>query len=356
MAAAPNIYTAEPAYPVLAHSLLAQREPRRPVYDTAIIDDWNLQHDWDAGIQSSQTTLFHCGSVIGFSRLRTRSNDSDEYVGQVSINIFFYADLLSARSHTRQIPRHLLTTHLLQSAPLSDPSAFIIHPSSFDAFAPSTLLNALRSPSNGAGLSREDAIRLLDSVQLLPVHNFPSAAQAIGQVSGALQQIQERRQQTTDHERLNNPPIMLIVAGLDTLAEGIVRASNPVKGAAVLGATLRTLTRISRAYASFVCVILVNTSGLGPTHFESNRQPDSATQPRNRNTGEDDARSSGDDGVRSIFQASGPSLLSTLLMKTLDQGIDSHILLSDVKSAPVAEVIKDRVGTGLGKWGIWTRN
>jgi hypothetical protein len=41
-------------------------------------------------------------------------------------------------------------------------------------------------------------------------------------------------------------------------------------------------------------------------------------------------------------------------MKTLDQGIDTHILLSDVKATQVAEVIKDRVGTGLGKWGIWS--
>jgi hypothetical protein len=49
-----------------------------------------------------------------------------------------------------------------------------------------------------------------------------------------------------------------------------------------------------------------------------------------------------------------PSLLSTLLMKTLDQGIDTHIMLSDVKAAQVAEVIKDRLGTGLGKWGIWS--
>jgi hypothetical protein len=178
-------------------------------------------------------------------------------------------------------------------------------------------------------------------VQLFPIHNFANAAQAIGSVSDSLQEFQSRR--------ANNNPVVLIVVGLDTLAEGIIRASNPVKGTALLAATLRNLTRMSRAYASFLSVMLVNTNGLGPPHFESDKQLEKQKSP-----GEDDTKFSRDDGIHSIFQMPGPSLLSNLLMKTLDQGIDTHILLSDVKSAKVAEVIKDRVGTGLGKWGIWT--
>jgi hypothetical protein len=178
-------------------------------------------------------------------------------------------------------------------------------------------------------------------VQLFPIHNFVNAAQAIGSVSDSLQEFQSRR--------ANNNPVVLIVVGLDTLAEGIIRASNPVKGTALLAATLRNLTRMSRAYASFLSVMLVNTNGLGPPHFESDKQLEKQKSPA-----EDDMKFSRGDGIHSIFQMPGPSLLSNLLMKTLDQGIDTHILLSDVKSAKIAEVIKDRVGTGLGKWGIWT--
>lgn len=253
---------------------------------------------------------------------------------------------LPCMSNCLQIPRHLLTTHLLKTPSSSEPSAFIIHPSNFDAFAPRILLNALQSASSQPAISRDESIARLDSVQLFPVYNFPNAAQAIGKVSDSLQEIQQKRQHSN-----NTHPIILIVVGLDTLAEGIVRASNPVKGAALLAATLRNLTRMSRAYGSYLSVILVNTNGLGPPHFESHQQPE-MKQPQV--LPEDDTRPAREDGLHSIFQITGPSLLFNLLMRTLDQGIDTHILLSDVKAARVAEVIKERVGSGLGKWGIWT--
>lgn len=89
MAGAPSIYSAEPAHPVLAHSLLARQERRRPDHDTTNTHAWNLQNDWDAGIQAFGNSVFHCGSVIGFSRLRTKDNDSGEYVGQVRIKARF---------------------------------------------------------------------------------------------------------------------------------------------------------------------------------------------------------------------------------------------------------------------------
>lgn len=247
-----------------------------------------------------------------------------------------------------QIPRYLLTSHLLRNTPSSEPSAFIIFPSNFDVLAPRILLNALQSASERPGLSRTEALRYLDAVQLLPVQNFPNAAQAIGKVSESLQELQERRQNAPAEP---TQPVLLIVVGLDTLAEGVIRASNPVRGTALLAATLRNLTRMARAYTSWLSVILINTSGLGPAHFESHHPPDSTST---KNPGDEDAKPPGDDGIHSIFQMPCSALLSTLLMKTLDQGIDTHILLSDVKATQVAEVIKDRVGTGLGKWGIWS--
>lgn len=204
-------------------------------------------------------------------------------------------------------------------------------------------------------ISTDDAIKRLDSVQLLPVHNFPNATQAIGQVSRSLQEIAERRQRRQrrqrprDSDKPAHHPVILIVVGLDALADGIIRASNPVKGTALLAATLRNLTRMSRAYASFLSTILVNTNGLGPPNFESDKQPGSK---QSKAPETEDTRSSRDDGIHSIFQSSEPSLLSNLLMRTLDQGIDTHILLSDVKTTKVAEVIKDRVGSGVGKWSI----
>ncbi|KAJ5507781.1 hypothetical protein N7527_009924 [Penicillium freii] len=339
MADAPNVYSAEPAFPVLADSLLRQSESTQnaapPSNETTAKNDWNLKNDWKQGIKSSKEAVFRCGVVLGFSRLRMRSNESYEYIGQ--------------------IPRYILTNQLRSIHPSPEPSAFIIHPRSFEAFAPRTLLNELQSSSHDQhGLSRDEAIRRLDSVQLLPVHNFTNAAHAIGKVSEVLDEIQEKREQqrkTTEASPSTENPIILIVAGLDTLTEGVIRATNPARGAAVLTATLRTLTHLSRVNASNLSIILVNTNGLGTLHPEWDKNQSSTGYTTTH--GDSATRQPLEDGIHSIFHSDIPSLFPTLLMKTLDQGIDTHILLSDLRGAQIVEVIKDRVGTSLGKWGIW---
>jgi hypothetical protein len=191
-------------------------------------------------------------------------------------------------------------------------------------------------------------------VQLLPVHNFPNAAQAIGKVSDVLHKIQEKREQREEPTELNpssNNPIVLIVVGLDTLTEGVIRVSNPARGAAVLTATLRTLTRLSRVHASYLSIILVNTNGIGSINPE--REKNQKSTGNTTSHGDGAARQPLEDGMHSIFHSDIPSLFPTLLMKALDQGTDTHLLISDLRGAQIVEVIKDRVGAGLGKWGIW---
>ncbi|KAJ5267067.1 hypothetical protein N7478_009875 [Penicillium angulare] len=329
---ASNVYSAEPAYPLLAHSLVPQSTTPVIAYEQPIqgstTSEWNLNDDIATGIKSGSSGIFRCGSVIGFSRLKMRSSDNDEYIGEV--------------------PRQILTTHLRKNLLSSEAEAFIIYPSNFDAFAARNLFNDLQSGSSG--LSRDDAIKRLDSVHLLHVHDLQNAAQAIKHVSERLQQAQERRQQPHEASISRNSTSVLVVVGLDTLAEGVIRASNPARGAAVLASTLRMMTRMSRTHSDFLSIILVNTSGLGSA-YEFDQE---GSNRRNNAPSDADVRSSRDDGIHSIFQMPGYPLLSNLLMRTLDQGIDTHILLSDVKYARVAEVIKDRTGPGLGKWGIWS--
>ncbi|KAJ5918431.1 hypothetical protein N7466_010423 [Penicillium verhagenii] len=328
-----NIYSAEPAHPVLAHSLLS--EPRPTTIDQPIhgptTNDWDLKDDWTTGLGVSKDGVFRSGTIIGFSRLRNRSSDSDEYVGQ--------------------LPRYLLTEYLRKNPPSSEANTFIIYPSFSDAFAARTLLTSLQS--GPSPLSREDAMKRLDCVQLYPVQNLPDAAQAIKQVSELLQQAEENRQLSDQAASPIYPAIILVVVGLDTLAEGIIRTSNTARGSAVLASTLRALTRMSRTHGSLLSILLVNTSGLGSSPFDAG-QDTSSGRAAMIGSGENDTRPSNHDGIHSIFQLPGSQVLSTLLMRTLDQGIDTHILLSDVKYARVAEVIKDRTGTGLGKWGIWS--
>ncbi|KAI2792726.1 hypothetical protein POX_b02768 [Penicillium oxalicum] len=340
MSSNPSVYAAEPAYPILAHTLLQApstdlTDSEESNYDVTSERSWNLKDDWEKGIQNNIAGVFRCGTVIGFSRLRSRSKDTDEYVGQ--------------------IPRYLLTSHLVRT-PSSETCAFIIHPSNFDALSPRLLLHGLQSTTTSShqpALSKIEALKRLDHVQLLPVQSLPNAAQAINTVSDSLQKLQEQRQtrRSADSPVELESPVIFLIAGLDTLAEAVVRASNPLRGTALLGAILRSVNLLARTYAPWLSVILVNTSGLGPAQYDISQPVDGNPSERAR---KEATKIPGEDSIHSVFSSPGGPLLWTLLMKTLDQGIDTHILLSDVKAAQVAEVIKDRTGVGLGKWGIWT--
>lgn len=184
-----------------------------------------------------------------------------------------------------------------------------------------------------------------------------SAVQAINEVSHALRRIQEewdRRRQLNQTGRhpggAEHPaPVVFIIAGLDMLAEGVIRTSNAGKGAAVLSATLRTLTQLSRLHTSFLSIMLVNTSGLDTLSPWPAPNPGPGLGARDqRHTNQ-----SRDDSIHSVFPQTGASLFPSLLLKTLDQGIDTHVLLSAVGNRQVVEVIKDREGDGVGKWCIW---
>jgi hypothetical protein len=149
---------------------------------------------------------------------------------------------------------------------------------------------------------------------------------------------------------------LLLIVGLDTLTEDIIRASNPVKGAAALTAALRTLTQLSRVLGSHLVVMLVNTRGLGPAPGFRLGTGAGAGVERQQVSRGDFRASVEDEGVYSMFHAeTSTPLLPSLLMRTLDQGIDTHVLVSMVKEDCVVEVVKDRVGAGVGRWCIGMR-
>lgn len=90
MASTPNVYSSEPVFPVLADSLLLQSESTAksaPPNETTTRSNWSLEQDWKQGIQVSKDALFRCGIVLGFSRLRMRSKESNEYIGQVLLTL-----------------------------------------------------------------------------------------------------------------------------------------------------------------------------------------------------------------------------------------------------------------------------
>ncbi|KAL4906241.1 hypothetical protein BDW74DRAFT_177259 [Aspergillus multicolor] len=368
-------YNVEPAVPILASSLLyddssqvTDREKTEPNLDPST--RWNLKLDMQKGLHPrapNEDDIFRPGTVIGFSRLRGRSpeGNEDEFVGE--------------------LPRHLLTTWLRRTSPSSPPTkqsnpsqnpqkqartrAYIIHPPNSTIFPPARLLssllsnstpNPIPSPQKPATLiTRKEAISLLDTVQLFPVFDFAAAVDAISEVETRLHAIwQETQSETQTQNHSGDQPetkTVLVIAGLDTLTEAVIRSSNAVRGTAVLTSLLRTITQMSRMHRGYLSVLLVNTAGVGPSP--------SLYQAQGRNQRENDTHSGNGGGsdIQSMFYSDGP-LFPSLLMKTLDQGIDTHLLVSTTASmtpqqrrniATVVEVVKDRVGCGLGRWYVW---
>lgn len=169
--------------------------------------------------------------------------------------------------------------------------------------------------------------------------------QAINEVADILHSLREQEQQQQQQQQTQ---MTLVIAGLDTLTEAVVRASNAVRGAAVLSSALRTITQLSRMHSANLSVLLVNTSGVGPTV----RDDGSVVQNQNQNQKDYESR---DDGIQSMFSVTDGPLFPSLLMRTMDQGIDTHLLVSSTRRVPVVEVIKDRVGGGLGRWCVWSQ-
>ncbi|KAJ5293842.1 hypothetical protein N7508_008663 [Penicillium antarcticum] len=343
-----SVYAAEPALPVLADSLLHQsesstKEPAPQANIPAANNDWNLRDDWKRGIQKDNKSVFRCGTVLGFSRLRGRSDETHEYIGE--------------------IPRYLLIAHLRNITQHKEPSTFIIYPGNFDAFDPQNLYDDLTLPKDQdqQALSEKEAIQKMDTVQLLAVSDFHEAAQAIRQYSDVVDSLEQKRQEARNNPNSVNhsssfDPIMLLVVGLDYLVEGIIRASNSGKGVAMLTAALRSLTTFSRIHESFLSIVLVNMNGLGPYNPDWGGSHSYLNGNMNVNTNSrDDSSKALDYAIHSAFH-SEIRLFPNMLMKTLDQGTDTHFLVSDVRRAQVLEVIKDRVGGSLGKWGVWNEH
>ncbi|KAL4884623.1 hypothetical protein BJY04DRAFT_215087 [Aspergillus karnatakaensis] len=358
---ATSIYNVPPAEPILAHTLLQPSTPATSQENPPLNSSstWNLKPDIDDGLHSPPPNTFHAGTILGFSRLRGQSSDGNE-------------DELAG-----DLPRYLLTKWLRnpQPAPSSSTStpespkpdsvnirksAYIIHPPTSTIFAPTKLLSSLLSHQPPP--SRNKAISHLDAVQLFPVFDFEGVVQAVNEISNRLHNHTPSEADSDNqhqHPTQTQTQTVLIITGLDTLTEAVVRSSNAIRGAAVLSSLLRTLTSLSRTHSSTLSILLVNTGGVGPSLYaqnqnQNNTQTHAQFQPPQMNPDLDPGRSSsGGGGVQSMFNATDTPLFPSLLMKTMDQGIDTHFLVSRVRGGVVVEVVKERGGEGAGRWCAW---
>lgn len=250
---------------------------------------------------------------------------------------------------------------------------------------------------------------LLGSIQIYRVYDFDEIQDAVDQVSDLLFDCQKQRQDTLAeanstgqhtgtetgdvHTSYKDKPehTLLIVEGLDRSLEEIIRASNPGAGHSRLVPLFRTLTILSRAYAPFLTVVVVNSinlprrsassfSPLYPKGGTSKLDPakvEGSAEGKARGSAHSDISTTNNSNNKSHLYASVDSIFpdttvhvhvhdslpisypstfsySSLLARSLDQGYDTHLLVSKFEDSIIVEVAKDRLGDGLGRWCVYS--
>lgn len=287
---------------------------------------------------------------------------------------------------------------------------FIIHdPAHSSTFSPEALLSCLLSMIGSGTEENEMAARLLARVEILRVFDFEGMGEAVGEVSERI--YAEREKGEKDGE------VLVVVGGIDRFTKRVIERSNAARGNALLGGLLRRVGVLARREEVRVVVVNdgvgVGGSGAGSRGVRDEGKSEGAGAPNLRRSvvvsrigGGADGESSGGEGKGGISteteeeQEAGddtdgmeestteppaprshppeqqpryqrqnqhpssiflhnqvnhghPSGLYLVFNKTLDQGIDTHFLVSRIQGQGIVEVAKDRVGDGVGRWCIW---
>ncbi|PGG99460.1 hypothetical protein AJ80_09346 [Polytolypa hystricis UAMH7299] len=429
--------------PVLASALLDAAKSRLQTgsgndSSTAhAAEEWDLMKDLDEGVSSvTGRSVLSCGRVVGISGLRSsgkggQENDIRALVYELSFYILTTA-LIKAPKKLRNDPRHskACVIQYFDSRPLEKED----------------LVTAVqeRLPSQPV----EEIENLVDGLQMYRAFDFDEILEAVDKVSDTLYDLQQRREKTarvdisdnddntksistkqpavvidraskgTENEE-QEAPFLLILEGVDQSLEEVIRASDAVAGHARLIPLLRTLTILSRTYASFLTIVVVNfitlprlSSNVGLTsgteregnnittpHIDdhgdhqpsSSSSSSSSSSPRRREiaatsstgterkayvTTQPGQQQHSTSGPRipslkhhnhplvplySIFSTADTvtnrgeplsSRHSSILVRSLEQGFDTHLLVSEVQGQAIVECVKDRVGGSVGRWCV----
>lgn len=219
----------------------------------------------------------------------------------------------------------------------------------------------------------EDIESILESIQTRRVYDFEELLEAVSQISDILFELQQQQNQSEEKEKgYSSTPILLLIEGIDQSLEETIRISNPVAGHTRLIPLLRTLTVLSRTYASFLSVIIVNSIALLHIPSKASAQESAPIPADDINAGQRPPHQLNTRPqqqqqyytglpVHSIFSnvprlvdnfSKGPPFSSyfSILARSLDQGCDVHLLVSRFQGKMIIEVAKHRVGGEVGRW------
>ena len=274
-------------------------------------------------------TLWIGGRVVGIA-----SDRGDAMVRLYNLSIPITTEALTWT--ICQLAEHLIATCLASLAPESPennfngPSVFVIAPPSTSiASTIHDLLQATLPTRSGI-----DPLHLLDTVQIMQYFDVAGLAESISEVSSCLHDLKSVL--SMDSSPLKRH--ILLVDGLCPALESMQRRGGLVQANALAASVLRSITHLSRSHSSLL--VLLNL--------------ESSTDTR---AGEE---------LTSAFSSPGKDICGIspggTLQRTLLAGIDTVVLLhrwvaSGLENEDlIVEVIKDRVGAGLGHWVAWPRS
>ncbi|PGH30842.1 hypothetical protein GX50_06385 [[Emmonsia] crescens] len=357
-----------PAPPILASALLdsfLQKSNGHYVHEQCGMEEsasWDLTRDIEEGVSCTpDKSVLSCGRVIGISGLQSAAakgsqegagDDIGSWVDEFSQHIL--ATLLSKYPTARNLPRAFVIQYF-DSRPLSPQALY----SSIQQRLPD------RPP--------EDIESILESIQTRRVYDFEELLEAVSQISDILFELQQQQNQSEEKEKgYSSTPILLLIEGIDQSLEETIRISNPVAGHTRLIPLLRTLTVLSRTYASFLSVIIVNSIALLHIPSKASAQESAPIPADDINAGQRPPHQLNTRPqqqqqyytglpVHSIFSnvprlvdnfSKGPPFSSyfSILARSLDQGCDVHLLVSRFQGKMIIEVAKHRVGGEVGRW------
>jgi hypothetical protein len=231
------------------------------------------------------------------------------------------------------------------------------------------------------GRTPQDLEAIVSTARIYQTFDFDEILDAVARISNTLYDV---HQQQLGHENSQNEkhePVLVVLEGIDRSLDEVIRISNSLAAQAKLMSLLRTLTILSRTYATFVTIVVVNAMALPPStssgpeipladaqgmgimrHSTSGQLDPSRFQNKRQNRRSNHPLAP----VQSIFTQPPPNpatvatedsslnhpavIYPSLLARSFDQGFDVHLLVSKVQGRMVIEVPKDRVGDSLGRW------
>lgn len=203
-------------------------------------------------------------------------------------------------------------------------------------------MSSLASVSSSASKTDllDEALDLMDTIQLLQYFDFAGLAEALSEVASRIfeQSQQGHNEAVKANDRQKD---ILIIQGLDTTLASTKRRSGLVQTNALLSNLLRTITHLARTYRQLLVIV-----ELGVELRDGRAEGDAAEV----------VSAFASDTARKISVTPGGTV-----GRNLEAGMDLMILIHNAwgkvdTGKQIAEVVKDRTGSGLGIWTVCKTN